>query len=961
MNRLSPIGCLGWALFWASQFAALPAAASEADETFFETRIRPVLIQHCYPCHSHETGAAKGGLFLDTSAGVLRGGDSGPAIVPHHPAKSLLVQALRYDGLEMPPDGRLPDTLVRDFETWIENGAWDPRTRPAGSPEEQPSSTPTTTDHWAFRPVEDRPVPRIRDSDWVADEIDAFVLASLEANGLEPAPPADRHTLLRRLFFDLIGLPPAPEDLEAFLGENFSETAWPALVDRLLDSPQFGIHWGRHWLDLARYADSNGGDFNATFHDAWKYRDYVIRSFQADKPFNRFLTEQIAGDLLPAVDDNQRAENLIATGFLMLGTKMLSERDKSKLAMDVADEQLSTIGQAVMGLTVGCARCHDHKFDPISSTDYYALAGILTSTETLRGESQRYVSTWPKRELPASDEHRSRVAAHGRKLADLQAAIKAAKREVEQGQKRLQEHRDGRQLVTVDNTAARLTGNWTASTHLPSFIGADYLHDGRSEKGEKFAEFTLTPPSDGDYDVQLSYTPGENRAGAIPVSIRHAAGEVEVMVDQRPPPEIDGMFASLGCFPFTAQTPAVITIATRNTEGYVIVDAVRLVGREPATKAEAQPANDTAGPPELEATVTAAREGLRMLEADLKRLDQEAPPPLPTALAVADADQIGDCALCIRGEHANRGRLVPRGFLTTVSVNHPPRIDPSQSGRLQLAAWLVDPTHPLTARVYVNRIWHHLIGRGIVASVDNFGIRGDQPSHPELLDSLASRFTAAGWSTKALIRKIVLSSTYRMSSRFDLRSWEHDPENRLLWRANRRRLPAEAIRDAMLSVSGQLDASPGGSPVEGLGTLVSENVSEEKKFHQTASRLRSIYLPIIRAEIPEVLAIFDFADPDVVTGSRPETNVPAQSLFLLNSPFVAEQAAHAATRLKQADHRGSPDGMIRALFQLILARPPTSDEQQDATAFLTAHAAAENATARLIQAVFASTSFRMLE
>ncbi len=949
---------------WAANPLALVASPPKADEAFFESRIRPVLIKHCYSCHSAEGGEAKGGLTLDSRDAVRRGGDSGPALVPHKPEQSLLLQALHYDTLEMPPDGRLPEHVVKDFEHWIAGGAVDPR-QSSGlsgglmSPDIQPS----TADHWAFHRVADPPIPNVNHRGWVVDTIDAFVLASLEAADLTPALPADRRTLVRRLYFDLIGLPPSPGEVATFLQDTSSQ-ALPNLVDQLLQSPQFGIHWGRRWLDLARYADSNGGDFNATFHDAWKYRDYVIRSLNADKPYDLFLTEQIAGDLLPAANDQQRTDQLIATGFLMLGTKMLSERDKTKLTLDVVDEQVSTIGQALLGLTLGCARCHDHKFDPISINDYYSLAGIFMSTETLRGESQRYVSTWPKRELPTSSEHRAQVEAHAKKVSALQASLKSAKQAVDHHEKLLRDHQGSQRVVMADNSAARLTGNWTSSTNQPKFVGNDYLHDGNSEKGEKFAEFTLIPPVNGTYDVLVSYTPGNNRAPRVPISIRHAMGEIEVLLDQRPTPTIDGLFKSLGRFSFLTDMPAVITIATRDTEGYVLVDAVRLVGVDEDKVGRAD-SKSTASRPDSskhEEELLAAQQHLETLEKAFKDLKAEMPPPLPTAMAVADAEECQDCAICIRGEHMNRGQTVPRGFIQAVSLEHVPHIATSQSGRLQLAAWLADPDHPLSSRVYVNRIWHHLLGRGIVASVDNFGIRGDRPTHPDLLDHLATSFIADGWSTKALIRRIVLSSTYQMSSQFDERSWEQDPDNTLLWRAHRRRLPAEAIRDAMLSISGQIDLSPGEAPVSGLGTLVTENTSEANKFFHSdlGSNKRSIYLPIIRAEVPEVLAVFDFADPDVVMGQRPETNVPAQSLFLLNNPFIARHAGHAAARIRASSY---PDNSARveAVFQLVLARSPTNQEHRDASAFLNAHALAEDAIEPLIRALLASTSFRMLE
>jgi mono/diheme cytochrome c family protein len=942
-------------LIAAVAITAVPAFAETADsEAFFENRIRPVLASHCYKCHSSKAGVAKGGLVLDTAAGLLQGGESGPVIAPGSPADSLLIDALLYDGPEMPPEGRLAESVIADFTRWIAAGAADPR--PLTAIPKRPSTTPTTSDHWAFQPITDHTVPTVKQKDWPADPLDAFILARLETAGLAPTAPADRPTLIRRLTFDLTGLPPTPKEVADFVDDP-SPQAIPKLVDRLLASKQFGVYWGRHWLDVARYADSNGGDFNATFHDAWRYRDYVIDSFNEDKPFNHFIREQVAGDLLPASNQQQRAEQLIATGFLMIGTKMLSERDKEKLLLDVADEQVGAIGSAIMGMTLGCARCHDHKFDPISTADYHAVAGIFTSTETLRGESQRYVSTWPRRELPTPHEHREAVANHTARKNKIETAIKTAREQLAGHERQLQNLEDGRLTLTVDNSEARLTGSWKSSNYFPNFIGSDYLHDEKSEKGKKFAEFSFLVPASGQYEVLLSYTPGSNRAANVPVSIRHAEGEVEVTVDQRPNPPIDNRFVSLGLFPFSHAAKAGLTIATRDTEGYVIVDAVRLR----ADSSVAMPPDvAAAGTKELVDRVAADRSTVERLEAELKALQQDAPPPLPTAFAVGDAAKIADTAIRIRGEPQNHGAVIPRGVIRTISATPQPTFPKDTSGRVQLADWLVDPNHPLTSRVYVNRIWHHLIGCGIVASVDNFGLRGDRPSHPDLLDFLTLRFREGGWSTKTLIRRIVLSATYRQSSQFDHDSWQEDPDNRLLWRANRRRLPAEAIRDAMLSVAGHLDLSPAESPVSGLGTLVTQNTSEEKPYERQGSSNRSVYLPIIRSELPDILSIFDFADPDTVTGRRAETNVPTQPLFLLNSSFVAEQAQRTANRILDQQPDSAAD-VIERCFILLLARKPTASERTVAEDFLAERGATPTTVADLVQALFASTPFRLLD
>lgn len=951
---------------------------------FFESRIRPVLIRHCYECHSTMSEEIKGSLLVDSAAGLRQGGDSGPAIVSGKPDESPLIEALRYEGVEMPPDGRLPASVIRDFERWVEMGSPDPRTDSPAPGVIKPQRTinlEAGRQFWAFRSVTDPQPPQVKNNSWPTSDIDAFVLARLESAGLSPADDTDRRTLIRRLYFDLIGLPPSPDDVAAFLADETDDSI-ETVVDRLLDSPQFGVHWGRHWLDVARYADSNGADFNATFHNAWKYRDYVISSFNRDKPFDQFVREQIAGDLLTHENDEQLSEGIVATGFLMLGTKMLSERDKEKLTMDVVDEQLNTIGQAFMAVTLGCARCHDHKFDPIPTKDYYALAGILKSTRTLQGESQQYVSTWPRRSLPAKGEHVAAVEKFELTKKQLQSSIKKVKQDASTLTKKVELLRKNTNALLIDDSEAKLTGSWTKSTYSKPFIGVGYIHDGKSEKGEKWAEFNVTIPRTGKYDVQLAYSGTAGRADNVPISIRHADAEVEVSLNQEKKGPIDGLFASLGRYSFDADKPAVITVSTRGTTGYVIIDAVRLVELDDAgDPVVLEPSEDDEKLKDAEAELKAATEKQKQLETELKELEKEAPPPLPKAIAVAEAENIGDCEINIRGEHRNLGPEAPRGFLQVAYSGPAPKIPDNQSGRLELADWIASPDNPLTARVFVNRVWHHLIGQGIVASVDNFGRLGDRPTHPELLDHLTADFVRNGWSAKQIVRKIVLSRTYRINSQHRDHSWNRDPQNQLLWRAHRRRIPAESIRDSMLTLSGQLELSPDGSPVEGLGTLVTQNVANEKQLERKESLHRSAYLPIIRSQLPPMLAVFDFADPDLVVGRRSVTNVPAQALLLLNSPFVMKQAELTADRVRaslKTDETAESvrrRELIQASYDLVLSRPATRAEIERADSFLKAatrtdqDAVDKNTNAsgpmsplgQLIHTMFASVEFRMLE
>ncbi|MCA9118668.1 MAG: DUF1549 domain-containing protein [Planctomycetaceae bacterium] len=954
---------------WAS--ASDSSWAEDAKKLeFFETRIRPVLVEHCYECHSVGAKEVKGSLVVDTAAGMLKGGDSGASLVPGKPNDSLLIEALRYESVEMPPAGRLPEHIIRDFEKWIEMGAPDPRGGDVGPITRTKIDIEAGRQFWAFQPPQPHAPPTVADTSWPRSEIDAFVLKRLEDEGLKPASDADRATLTRRLYFDLLGLPPTPEQLRSF-AEDSSPTALETLVDHLLESKQFGVHWGRHWLDVARYADSNGGDFNATFHNAWRYRDYVVDAMNDDKPFDQFVREQIAGDLLPFESDQQRAEQLIATGFLMIGTKMLSERDKEKLAMDVVDEQISTAGSAFMGLTLGCCRCHDHKFDPIPTQDYYALAGIFHSTRTLEGESQEYVSTWPRRDLPASADHIAAVTKHEAQSKALKAQLTAMKKDFDAAEKALKELVANPNNLTIDDSEAEVAGSWKASTYTPNYVGKGYIHDDDNDKGEKSVEFSLKLARSGLYEVQLSYTHNSNRANNVPVTICHADGKSEVPFDQTRKPTVDELFAPVGRFKFERDLPASLTISTTGTKGYVIVDAIRLV----ALDENGEPLSADPGDSNLAAQ--AAEDKVEKLKAELASLNQKiekqeanAPPPLPKAIAVDEYKEIDDCEVCVRGEHRNRGERVPRGFIQVALTGEPPKISSEQSGRKELADWIANPLHPLTSRVIVNRIWSHLLGEGIVRSVDNFGELGERPTHPDLLDDLASRFARPvsdrgfGWSIKRIVREIALSRVYQMSSEHDEAAWRVDPENRLLWRANRRRLPAESIRDAMLAISGQLELTPGGSPVEGLGTLVTNNSADADAYERKETAKRSLYLPIIRNELPPTLTVFDFADPDLVVGKRPVTNVPAQALLLMNSPFVMNCAERTAERLLAMESQ-SPEQIAAAAYQVTVAREPTIAELERAVEFLHRSEDLKSDLARkrltlLVHVLFASTEFRML-
>ncbi|NNJ24081.1 DUF1553 domain-containing protein [Alienimonas chondri] len=929
-------GMVGWGL-------GVAEAADPADVAFFETKIRPALVEHCLECHGAEADPPDGNLRLDLRAGWEIGGDSGPALTPGDVDGSVLMEALRYETYEMPPEGKLPDHVVADFAKWIERGAVDPRGGTLEAPD-APAAANVEIDEWTYRTPTAEPIPAVRDEAWPRTPADRFILARLEDAGLTPAADAPAATAFRRLHFDLSGLPPDADALAEFQADP-SEARWAAAVDRLLASPRFGQTWGRHWLDVARYADSNGSDFNATWPDAWRYRDYVIEAFNDDLPFDRFLTEQIAGDLLPADTDADRARQTIATGFLALGTKMLSERDKVKLTMDVADDQIDTVGRAAMGLTLGCARCHDHKFDPIPTRDYYALAGIFASTKTLDGEMQKYVSDFVRVPLPEDPAVTAARKAHKAAVAKAEAAVKDAKAAV-----------DAAGLVpegaiAVDDADAKAVGDWKASTYSKPFYGKGYLHDDKSGKGEKSLTFTATLPAAGRWEARLLYAGSGGRASNVPVKLRTPDGETEMILDQTKPGPLFGRAAVVGEYE-AMSAGEVVSVIVRNdgTEGHVLADAVVF----------APLADESVDP----AAHAAAKALVAETEATLKALKDNAPPPAPNAFAVTDRprDEIADTAIRIRGEARQEGETVPRGFLSVCGGGS--EEIPEGSGRLELAEWVTRPDHPLTGRVFVNRVWGHLFGRGIVSTADNFGVLGAPPTHPKLLDRLAAEFVADGWRIKPLVRRLVTSRAYRLSS-VHPDALENDPENELFARANRRRLTAEALRDTTLWLAGQLEeAPPGRSPVSGFGRLAVDTASGKPTgpVEVNALAVRSVYLPLIRNELPDALAVFDFADPESVIGVRPATNGPAQSLFLLNAPQVRARAEAAADRFRTRP--GEVGERVSELYRATFSRDPSEAEIRRAVDYLDAAAARDGeavAWADFAHVLFCSAEFRFLD
>ena len=823
---------------FASEEAPKPAADSISAEQryFFEKKIRPVLADKCYKCHAQDSEKIKGGLTLDTRDGIRRGGDNGPAIVPGNLKDSLLIEALQYTNKDfaMPPKkegGKLPDAVIADFEKWVQMGAPDPREGAAKVVKK--SDTDEARKWWSFQPRQKPDAPAIKDAGWPRGDLDKFVLAGLEAKGLKPVSDADDLTLLRRVYFDLIGLPPTLEEVKAFKSDSIRspQSAIRDVVDRLLASPQFGERWGRHWLDVARYAESSGKDVNITFPHAWRYRDYVIAAFNADKPFDQFIREQIAGDLLPSKDQREQAEHLVATGFLAIGTKGLNEMNPRQFALDIADEQIDTVSQAVLGLTVSCARCHDHKFDPIPQRDYYALAGIFLSTETRYGTSLGVQNR------------------HGSELIELPTSAGAQTlnktlppEERERSERRLADLKREQEGFFEERMAARRAGRDATPPNNPRPL------------------VVLTQIGAIETELKSFDSSGQSKALAMGVQDRPAQG-----------PGFGGGFGG------------------------------RFFGGMPP------------GPGRF-----------------LNR------PAFPA---------ITDSPLFARGEVDKPGEKIPRGLPTLLAFGQTPSISPKSSGRLELADWLTAPQNPMTARVAANRVWHWLFGQGIVASVDNFGTMGRKPANPELLDFLAARLLENGWSLKKTIREIVLSRTYQLASTFDEKNFAADPENALNWRMSKRRLDAECIRDAMLSVGGTLDlhvpvgsliARSGDGPIGGPRF---RGIAEESIVN-AGGNFRSVYLPVPRDVLPDALDAFDFAENSLVAGARETTNVPSQALYLLNSPMVTTQAQKLADRVLAAypaDPNGGAsanlDQRVAHAYWLTLSRAPDAAERQAASAF----------------------------
>jgi cytochrome c553 len=927
VRRLLPIALL------------LSASASAADGVaFFESKVRPLLVKHCYECHSQE-GKVKGGLLLDRKEGWQKGGDAGPALVPGQPAKSLLLHSVRYEDedLQMPPKSKLPPEDIATLEQWIQMGAPDPRTEGLATAKPAKSiDIESARQGWAYRPLQKAAIPAVKDKAWPRNDIDAFILAEIEAKGLQPAADADLRTLKRRLSYDLTGLPPDQSGLSDVTD----------YVERLLQSPAFGEKWGRHWLDLARYADSNGGDRNYTFFQAWRYRNYVIDAFNRDKSYYDFIREQIAGDLMPSKNDAQRRERMIAPTFLALGPKMLTERDKEKLHLDTVDEQLDTIGKSMLGLSLGCARCHDHKFDPVSQRGYYALAGFMRSTEIVMGTRNGCVNvaSWVEQALPqpgpAYAELKTRIA---RLELAMRLKVERDFMETVGGKKTL--NKLPLAGVIYDESAAELIGDWKQSNLSKNRFGDFYIRNDKQGQGIKKAVFRGALPETGVYEVRLAYPAKGNCDKRVPIAVEAFDGVHEIIFDQTKKPSIGGLFEPIGRFHFEKGGRVNVIIGTQGTKDHVIVDAVQFISEkdiERESMALAMANGSTTGDPLL------MMDSASLTKELTKQIDALKDAEL--AMTPRDFADSGDVNLRVRGEVTQLGPKVPRNFLSVLHKGPAPKIPAGSSGRLQLANWLTSKDNALLDRVIVNRLWAQLFGRGIVSTVDNFGVQGEKPTHPALLDHLAAKFRASGGSIKALIREMVLSRTYQLAAEGKSQRVSADPENKLFARHSYRRLTAEEIRDSLLQLTGELKSEQAKATALTYGEDLDDLMKLDGFTH------RSVYLPIARNNLAPDLEIFDAANPEMTAGDRPLTTVPTQALYLLNSPFLQKQGA---TLAQQAYAQADP---VTWLHEAILGRGPSATAAKRANDFInTANDDREKALADLAHVLLASTEFLFLE
>ncbi|MFO0425965.1 MAG: PSD1 and planctomycete cytochrome C domain-containing protein, partial [Planctomyces sp.] len=1089
--------------------------------------VYPLLESRCFECHSgsavsesrpsekapsaNAESAAdsaldrkKGGLVLSRRSAILKGGDSGPALVPGKPEESLIISAVSYESFEMPPRSRLPVEEVQILERWIADGAFwpdsvaetpaDPETAPTAFPLEERRRS-----HWAWQPIRKPAIPLVKNRNWANTDVDRFVQAKLEDAGLEPAPDADRRTILRRLYFDLIGLPPTPADVDAFLNDaGTTESAMETVVTRLLESPKFGERWARHWLDLVRYAETLGHEFDYPLPHAWQYRDYVIRAFNDDVPYDQFVREHIAGDLLPDPRKNRERgfnESEIATGFWYLGEDKHAPVDVRGEEAARIDNQIDVFSRTFLGLTVACARCHDHKFDAVTTADYYALSGFLQSSRrrTAWRDLDGRTSEWQSQLIQARKGLTDHLFPELQRLTSNELLKDLTKFAMSEPQATASnDPNSGQASVSFAGVSGSDVGHplslavrisqlpGTAKTDAAQIkqVAIDWCREVQAAEQSVPAEQNLAQfdnglpegwkvygeafPSDlTDGLISGSKTPQEQSAEALRRDVMSAASWTDAGPQLKRQQGVSsrvlapGLRGVLQSPTFELKHPEILVLAAGRSsrmrlviDGYVMnefsgllfdgtrqsIDSgdefrwIRISGdthryqghrchlefldendgwfaireiRFAGSPGEAPPKDPLPGAASI-ALATSLTEWLQQqkpgdVRADLilrkisevtfsdrhwpaiassagllseshgrpeflqltdrwKQLAGQTPESDPVLVMCDGTGE--DEHIMIRGSHRNPGPVVPRRFLEALSgrnsihtlTSFRPPVH-SESGRLELAEQLVSDSNPLTARVMVNRIWQHLLGRGIVATPDNFGANGELPSNPELLDYLASEFRTQGWSVHQMIRTITLSRVYRMSSARNPEAEQKDPRNLLHHRAMIKRLEGEAIRDAILAVSGRLDSTMSGPSVPVYLTPYMQGRGRPKDSGPLdGAGRRSIYQAVNRNFLSPFMLAFDTPAPATSVGRRNVSNVPDQALILLNSEFISQQAALWAAGLIEGKHATAAD-LIQTAYRQALARNAEPQELKTMEEFLVATAAEQG-----IPATSATTS-----
>lgn len=889
LTRLLRLLC--FCLVIISVSSSLPA--DDAGDDFFENEVRPLLISKCGECHSGDDPS--GGLRVDTRADFFRGGDSGVAIDSKQLSKSLMLAAIRRTGdIQMPPEDPLTEGQLAVFEKWFQLGApWPETTALLGTAQQRADS------HWAFQPVTDPPIPNVAVSQ-LGTPVDAFILARLNEAGFSQAPPADKRTLIRRVYYTLTGLPPTNEQVEQFASSQ-DEHAFETLVDELLNSPRYGEHWARHWLDVARYADSKGYVYareERFWVHSWTYRDWVINAFNEDMPYDRFLKLQIAADQV----EDRRDGDLAAMGFLTLGRRFLG------VPWEIINDRIDTLCRGTMGLTVACARCHDHKYDPIPTADYYSLYGVFDNCE------EQFVRLPTETTDSAAEEE----------LKKLQSALDEAlqthiKESSDRARSRVRDYLQA-QTELEKYPAQGFDQVFSKEDLLPEFVRRwqSYLHQAERDRDPVFVAWWLYRALSEESFATAADKVSQHLATLSPREFNPL-----VQAEFTTPPQS-----------FTDVIDRYGTLLKRIDEQWQAVlgenrDAKQL--DDPAAEALRQVLYGPTAPCQVPEDGIVHTEqyfdtdtinALWKLQGDVDRHIIASGRSLPYSVILADRDHQHEPRILRRGNPIDFGDDVPRQFLGILSKGE--RVPFEQgSGRLELAESIIDPDNPLTARVMVNRVWTQHFGEGLVTTPSDFGLRASPPSHPELLDWLTSRFIESGWSLKSLHRWILLSKTYQQSSQVFAddpqlsAKQKSDPENRLLWRMNRHRLTFEEYRDSMLAVSGELDLASGGKP--------------DNLFAAPYPQRRTVFGQIDRQYLPGVLRVFDFANPDLHIPKRSETTVPQQSLFSMNHPLVIERVRALA---KQANRELTSEDQVRSLFTAALQREPAQSEVDEAIHFL---------------------------